>query len=196
VAAKCNITKLALEKIATTLWGFSCNKETDLSIVENYIEYLACPKVKLKICHEGEPCTDDGINIVNCNINIVGMSFTIIQDNGISFILDVGDVIGAKLPYIYQWTFDTNVFDLATGTNATSISLFVKLKQGLDMNSIVTPITVHIIDANGCTDTKTCYKVPDGLACSINFVPCKTPHNLVIGIVHTTCKAPHKLDVS
>jgi hypothetical protein len=190
VAAKCNITNTALKKISEVIWGLTI-PQVDNEIIENYIEYLACPDVILSICHvpNTNPCGDSVTNpvVLNCELNITNISFntsTIGAD--IVFNLGAGDIFGAKTPISYLWTYDTATFDLIGGTNS-SAAIQLKLKAGKNLSTLTTPIRVDITDGNGCMDFKQCYFSGGVMRCNSSFSPCPNARNLTIAYTYTPC---------
>ena len=202
MAVKCNIASKALIRLANSQWGFSKDKSTDISIVENYLEYLGCPSFSLKLCTEDyssicEQINKSNVQIVNCNINLIGISFVPIEneENGdISFYLAVGDIYGAKQPITYKWTFDESDFEIIGSDEEPVINL--KAVNGKDPALIVSAISLEITDANGCTDTKQCYYTPTGMKCNNSFAPCLGVSGLNVAYLFNECSKAKSLTVS
>lgn len=201
MAVKCNIAGLALERLNKLLWGISC-KTSNNAIIENYIEYLACPEVILKPCFEGEPCVNT-VTIHNCNLNITGITFNITDEavdpddltTGQSlFLLSIGDIFGATAPIDYLWTVNTDHFEVV-GTLDTPY-LVVKPKPGKSLETITSLIRVDITDAQGCKDFKECYYTPTGMQCGNTFVPCSHTKDLVVTNNYVSCARPRYLQVT
>lgn len=185
VAAKCNITKLALEELNKLLYGVGCDsQENQNAIAENYAQYLDCPDVDIEICND-EDCNNDAI-VLGCDDFVIN-SITMIPGDvddlirpSFLFSLLPTDYVGGSLPFIYTWSFDTSIWELVEGTvNDATIHLIIK--AGVDTDVAVGRVTVAITDLLGCQATKSCYWVLYNLICSADFPPpCPNPSNLVV----------------
>lgn len=202
MAVKCNITKVVLEKVESNGWGLSPSKERDRTLLENYVEFLACPDFSLKYCTDYEDTCIElnkaNTLVVNCNLNVIGMSFTKNTPSSqnpqdITFFLSITDIYGAKQPLTYKWTYDTNIFDIVGSINSPTVQF--KVKPGKKIDLVVAPITVEIVDANGCKDTKQCYFTGDGMKCNASFKPCTPVKALIVTPVVVTCSRPRALVV-
>lgn len=199
MAVKCNIAKKVLQKVAIENWGLKRRFDVDRDIIHNYVEHLNCSGISLKICEDyDEECGKlNKANVVdlNCNMNVTNMSYTVVSNglNDIQFYLSIGDIVGGKAPYTYKWTYNTAHFDLVG--NNTSDLLKVKVKAGIKVDLLISPITLEIIDANGCKDTKTCTYTPAGMKCNNNYVPCLGAKGLVVSYNYVTCAKAKNLTV-
>lgn len=177
MAAKCNITRLVLNKLYKIIWGISC-EDSRSAILENYIEYLDCPDIDLVICNP-DNCKNDPISF-NCSFTIRKITLNQLTDEvypTLTFLVVPADLINGIPLYTYQWTYNNIIFDLIGGDQNSSIVL--KVKTGIDINTLVTAIGVTIIDGNECRATKVCYLTPAGMVCRDNFVPCPNSELLV-----------------
>jgi hypothetical protein len=180
VAAKCNISKYALEEYHSLVWGIKCHTHP-WAIIENYIEKLDCPEVDLDICHSKKTGCPDNTIVNKCIVNITGISFSLetTGDEDIIFYLSVNNVFGATAPITYNWIYDNTDFELIEDASNTDAELKLKLKTGKSLNDLVTLIRVEIEDAAGCTDYKECWYTPTGFQCGA-FIPCRNPTSLVV----------------
>lgn len=97
------------------------------------------------------------------------------------------------MAYTYSWTWDEEVFDLAGPLGEST--LFVTVKDGKDLDAIVSPISVTVTDENGCSTTKTCYYTPTGMQCG-EYIPCPNAANLIIINKFVRCTGASQLKVS
>jgi hypothetical protein len=190
----CNITSTILSKVDKLLWGVACPVNNNF-IIESYIDYLGCEDVSIIPCEKDSvPCVNDPV-ILNCNMNVTGISFTQINDgtSDIIFHIALGDIYGAKLPLSYLWTYDQNKFDLVG--NVTDVAISLKLKPGKLLTSLTVPISVAITDADGCHDTKQCFYTPNGMKCNSSFVPCYSSSNFLVNYLYVNCARAKTLTV-
>lgn len=173
----------------------SSDAKKQKSIVRNYIEYLACEDFSLKVCDDESDCKED-VTILNCNLNVVGISFNLVQDGSgdIVFFLGVGNIYGATTPLKYKWIFENDDFTLVGEDDDPTVKL--KLKSSKVLTNLVTKIGIEVTDANGCTDTKYCWYTPTGMRCNNNFAPCVNPINLKVKSTNVTCVRTKNLSVN
>ena len=188
MAAKCNITSSVLKKLNKLYWGFSSEYIED-KILENYIEYLACPTIKLVICNNDD-CTNP-TTIIDCAIQVTGMIFVVDNDNNtITFSIPEESIVGSTPPITYTWQFDSTKLESVNGVNNPTLILTPKGDRTIDTLSI--SIILTIVDAIGCKYTKTCYLANSGISCG-NFVLCVNPKNLVVTNQSVNCVSPKHL---
>jgi hypothetical protein len=180
VAAKCNIASLVLEKVNAGKWGFDC-KESQLGILQNYIQYLACDTVSVGECAP-QDCKWEA-TIFNCNFNILKTSLSVSEDN-LTFSFQLGDIVGGRQPFTYLWLYDTEDFTVQGPT--TQATLLLKLKPGKDLDLLVSRITMKITDADNCYDEKIVWLV-NGELINWNYTACPNPNQLVIANKITYC---------
>lgn len=195
VAAKCNITEFALQELNQLYYGFSC-KTGKSAIIENYLEYLNCSNIKLIICNQAKVCAKDKPSVFNCNFNLISISATLNPVAGTDIIFDVKLVnyAGGTLPFSYSWDFDEDDFDLVGGTDAMSPEIKLALKPDKVIELLVSQITVEITDANGCTDSKSCWLIPDGeMRCGASYQSCNNPVGLTAVYNYVACEKPKTL---
>lgn len=197
MAAKCNITGLALDALSKLQWGFNC-RDKSCAIIENYIEYLACPNIDLIICNqENTECGNSITTVFSCNFNLISISATLNPtddpESDVIFDLKLVDYVGGKLPFSYVWTYDTDDFDIIGENNLPQIKLKVKPDKQVEL--LVTQISVQITDADGCIDTKSCWLTPEGMECNINYVACSSPVDLEVISIYNECSKPKSLEV-
>ena len=118
-------------------------------IVYNNLSDFAFPIV-LTVIKDGECTTTESFTYSNpCN------SFSAaITNDGLTF---NAQVIGGTAPYTYEWQYDIDVFNTALTTNP-SLNLVVK-----DNSVSNSPITLTVVDDNGCEATSTFNYFPDNL---------------------------------
>ena len=97
------------------------------------------------------------------------------------------------MAYTYDWTWDSSVFDLSGPLDEPQLLLTVK--DGKELDAIISPVTVTVTDENGCRTTKTCYYTPDGMECD-DYIPCSNPSNLVLINKFVRCTGASFLTVS
>jgi hypothetical protein len=196
VAAKCDITKSILNKVELKKWGFETDKAIDRAIAVDYLKYLGCNDISLKLCSdEIEDCNT--FVEITCNIKVVDISYELpngdVPNGLINFYLGVGDILGALGDLTYTWSYDTDVFDLIGDIHDPIVGF--AFKGGKLPSAIVTPITVEVEDANGCKTTKTCYYIGGIMNCSPSFIPCVNPIGLIVSMRHDPCEKPKTLVV-
>lgn len=192
MAAKCNILGFVLQKLEETQWGIRSCDEVDKPILEDYIGYLECPEVTPPNCYPASPCINETIEVV-CDTNINKLTVSVDGAIMIYTVLPT-DMVGFTEPLSYEWTFDTAVFVASGPVNDYQLRLSVK--PGLDITTLVAPVSVKITDKYGCTSTKQCFFTPAGLQCNINYVPCVNTHNLTIVNTLIQCVGPSGLIIT
>lgn len=155
---KCNISKYIKDRIDKFNFGLNCDF-SDSKILENYINYLDCDTVDINICYP-DTCSNPTLIIV-CDIVISDLAVEIDNDN----ITITPTVTGGTQPYSYQWSYNTNLFDLQEGTNDTSSNLKLVLKTG-SFDYIEAGIGLTITDVNDCKNSKTCVLSNSIMDCS------------------------------
>ena len=198
VAAKCNIVDLVLQDLAELQYGFACKSDSK-AVLENYLEYLDCANIILNICNPASNCEKDNPVSFNCEFNIISISATLHPDDpdnaDIIFDLKVLDYVGGKLPFTYNWIFDSNDFESIDAVNLPQVRL--KLLPNKVLENLSSLIAVEITDADNCQDIKTCYLTPGGtLNCGDSFLPCSTPVGLQVVYNYVPCSAPLTLNVA
>lgn len=193
VAAKCNITKYALDKLHQIQWGFKPkDKIGDDIILENYLEYLDCSTVKPYICHP-DNCVNETIILV-CEVLVEGITYSIAEDNKtVTFSVNSDAITGATEPLTYEWTFDDDDFILASPLDQSLLVL--TLQDSKQFEVLVSTVSVKITDVNGCTYTKVCYFVATVMQCG-DYTPCPNPSNLQIINKYVQCAGPQSLVVT
>lgn len=201
VAAKCNITTLALDKMNSLKWGFSCVVPNYL-IAENYIEYLNCPDVKIDDCFTGN-CNGEPIVIVhNCELVITQIrvkfpspaSEVLLYET--FYVTPEIDIVNGTPPYTYEWSFPTNLFTRLTSSNPAELLLAVRQDISFDPDLMSYPITLTVTDSVGCAYTKTCYKTPTGMECGHRYEECSNVGILTVDTEYLVCSAPDTLTIT
>lgn len=195
VAAKCNITGLVLQELNKLHYGYNC-KDNGLAIIENYLEFLSCPNIKLIVCNT-EPYCNTTPNSFDCNFNITAISATLNPvgvEADIIFDLKVIDYAGGKLPLTYNWIYDEEDFDLVGSIEDSQVKLV--LKEGKQLNLLITQIGVEVIDADGCGDSKYCWFVGGSMQCAYNYVPCSNATELTVIYEYVDCPRATNLTVT
>lgn len=180
MAAKCNITSLALKKLSELYWGAKYNN-IDAIILENYAESLNCGQ--MVICNDVKNCNNDTITF-NCNLGITAIS-KIIDENTVTFYIADGDIIGGLEPFIYQWDYEEDDFDQSGEIDTSEAVLTVK--AGKDLSLLVSIVSVMVTDANNCEFIKHCYITPSGMQCANNYAACLNISDLVVNNSITRC---------
>jgi len=188
VGASCEITGFVLNRLKSLKWGMS--KTYSIDILENYQASLGCEDVLPHPCDTDEDCPDQVI-IFNCGINILKASLAIDEDE-LTFSFEVGDIVGGLSPFEYEWEYDVTHFNASSPTNQQELVL--QLKPGKILETLVSKITMHVTDANGCQDTKVAW-LKDGELIWWNYEGCPNPANLVVTPKFTSCPAPSNLIV-
>lgn len=192
---KCNIAKSVLERLSSLTWGLDC-KDVTCSILENYVEYLDCDNVKQNICIDPDNCVNDPIYF-SCRFNIISISSEIPVDTteyDISFSLNGTNYAGGTQPFTYNWTYDTNDFDPVGDVDSDTIKL--KLKPGKVLSLIVSNISVSVIDANECSDSKNCVIDAQIMHCNQFYEACYNPQSLTVHNLYVACTKPKNLVVA
>lgn len=191
MAAKCNITSLALKKLNQLYWGFKPDSDISSAVIENYIEYLDCKDVKIANCYEVE-CKNDPI-VVTCQLAISSIQSTINQ-NVVTFSIPSDGITNGTAPYTYKWVYETDDFDNSGPIDVSTSVLTVKPTKKVDY--LVTNIQVTVTDAKGCTATKSCWLTPTGMQCTENYVACLTNSFLTVTNKVVVCGALSSLVVT
>lgn len=159
-------------------WGVNCDKNSNnRNIIENYIQFLACPDVDIIVCSP-DNCINETI-ISTCLLEITAISYERLSNiDGddiidIVFFIGTGDYSNATLPFTYSWEFNPDDFIGVEFT--TDGGLKLKLKPGKNLDYLNSKITVRVTDASGCTFIKNCYYTPAGMQCADDFVDCVNP---------------------
>lgn len=184
VAAKCNITKYALEQVRELVYGFRCKKDTNQeAVIENYINHLDCESVNIETCL-AEPCSNEA-TILDCEDSSITKITQLFPDEIPLTIRDrfytvlAEDVVNLVAPFTYQWEFDESIFELASGA-LTDSTIHLKILDDLDPELIIGAVTVTITDALGCSASKTCYETINGTECDIDYEPCPNAKELTV----------------
>lgn len=191
VVNKCNITKYALNRVAQLQFGINCENVTD-AIIENYLVYLGCGG---SICYPDD-CSNPVIYF-KCRFRVLGITRTIPSDNNvydIQFSATGANLFKGEEPYTYEWSFDADDFEVVGSATGSSINL--KLKEGKQLNLLVTSIGVTVEDGNSCQDSKTCWLVNSAMQCADNYVPCANPQILEVTPRYIICPEPETLEVT
>lgn len=179
---KCNISKYALELYNSMKWGIKCNSGVNRGILENYIGYLACPSIDLIVCSP-DNCSNPTI-ISACVLDILTVTVNRVDNNStdnnvdIIFSLQIGDYTGGTLPFIYAWSFEGTYVDIIGST--TNQELNLKLRPNANLDFIIFSVTISIIDANGCADSKRVYYTPAGIIIDPAYIPCVNIGTLLV----------------
>lgn len=187
MAAKCNISKFALEYLNKYLYGFTCQFNYDM-ILENYLEYLDCDTIRYNVCFPDDcstppvtvlTCDDFKINKITYNSEIGGEE----EPDDVTlhhyFSVEPGDYVGGNPPFQYTWTYDTNVYDIIGTVNDPILHLV--RKDYIYAPVTITKIFVEIVDLLGCEANKACYIVgEDLLECAEDYVLCPNPASLEV----------------
>lgn len=190
MAVKCNIVNQVLSKLYELQYSASCSS-TDNYIVENYIESLNCLGLDFVPCGPKETECKSSTVVFKCNFVVT--KIVIISKIGNTIIYGL-ETVGGKGPYTYSWAIDTTDFVVAGAVNQDAATFTVKADK--DLALLVSPVSVTVTDADGCTDTKTCTLIPEGLRCSVNFQPCPNTSSLSVFSKVTYCAAPHNLIIT
>lgn len=155
VTANCNISKIINNVISNKRFGITCESEDKKMILQHYMDSLDCDTEKI-ICIKDYPC-EETYETSKCNLLVEGIAYKDTLSNNrdpnlITF--SVGNIINGSPPYSYQWSFDSNLFDINSGDD-TSSTLKLKWKNGVTQD-ISTDITIECIDSDGCSYTETC----------------------------------------
>ncbi len=193
VTNKCNITKLASDRYNEVVWGVTPNPATNNSILENYLKYLDCEDIDYEVCLDKDDCTNDSF-ILTCAISVTEITAVIDETVGNKIIFTaiyINDNTTDPTENIFEWEYDTSVFNLAGELGKESLELTVK--PGKSVNDIVTPISVTLTDENHCVESKACYYVKGTMNCTEGYIPCSNPSNLHLKNKVTSCSAPSNL---
>lgn len=191
MAAKCNITTLALEQLSVLQFGGKLCKSNIEALIENYIEYLDCEEIDLTICNP-DNCKNDPI-IFNCNFNVLRITADVTSQIMV-FTVGPSDFAGGTAPYTYDWTFEQDDFDSVGPINQDTLLLTVKTGKITEL--LVSSVKVKITDANGCIDEKLCYLAGGIMRCGTNYAPCSAPSMLAIINNAVHCVRPTGLIVT
>ena len=181
---KCNITSLVTQKVNELMYGIAPISED--AILENYAIYLGCSTVKIPVCKAPDDCSNETIVLI-CNLVIEEILHTATGTTHVFSVPPMDDIES------YTWDYDTRIFTLASASDESSITLVVK--GGIDMEYVVTPISVLAMAENGCIAIKTCYYTPNGMQCADDYMPCSNPRDLQV-TNGNTCAIPKTLIVS
>lgn len=187
MGAKCNITSSVIEKFINLQWGIA-TKNVDGIILENYIEFLACPTLDYIICNPSD-CNNNSIS-VTCNLSIAKIT-ALIVDKVVTFSILNEDILNGLAPYTYKWEYETNDFDNSGVIDTDKSVLTVKSNKKASL--LVTNIKLTITDSNNCIITKSCYLTPQGMQCINTYIPCMTITNLLVTNKRVQCVAPSGL---
>lgn len=191
MAAKCNITKLALDSLLQLQYSVRCSKSNVKNLLENYIEYLNCSDVNLTVC-EPSICINDVVSF-SCKLRVIALDF-VVEDQLLVFSIPSGGIIGASGELTYNWEYDANSFNIVGAMNTEQ--LILTLKEGKLLSNVVAPIKVTVSDANGCVSEKQCYVAGGVTRCNINYTPCSTPMALTLTNKIVNCARPLGLVVT
>jgi hypothetical protein len=157
VNAKCNISSLVNNILAQIRFGLSCSKEDDKILYQHYLNGLNCNPKEVICLSEIEDCKEL-LNMFLCEFYIFNIKYKDTHDiNGNPFRVDfnIDQFHNGVTPYDFIWTFDTNVFELYSGT-INDPTLKLKWKSGVVPQNIVTQVSVQCKDKNGCVATEVC----------------------------------------
>lgn len=191
--SKCNIIGLVIDKVNALKWGIVCDsKDNDDLILDNYADFLNCTTIPRDSCNP-DNCINPTIVVV-CNLVISSILYSIdINTNTVTFTALDLNITGGNPPYSYTWGFNSNDF-----TNAGSINsnvLVLSLKPNKSFNTLVSQITLHVVDINNCFDDDTCYLTPISLRCD-SYIACPNPIDLQIINKYIRCSGAKQLVVT
>ena len=191
MAAKCNITKLALDSLLQLQYSVRCSKSNVKNLLENYIEYLNCSDVNLNVC-EPAVCVNEVVTF-SCKLKVVAFDF-VSEDQMLLFSIPSGGIIGAIGDLQYEWGYDALSFNLVGAMNSNQ--LILTLKEGKLLSNVVAPVKVTVTDSNGCVSEKQCYVAGGTTKCNVNYTPCSTPMALTLSNKIVNCAKPIGLVVT
>lgn len=200
MVAKCNITLNTLQYLNKLLWGVDCDNSIK-AIIENYIEYLACDTINIVPCF-AEDCTNNTIDVDCTSKSLYRIDNLKNPYPCIYLFVNDEDIVNGKPPYTYQWSYIVSDL-IPRGEINKSFIVLCPVANKLREN-LVTPITITIIDSEGCRFTKTCYLTPEylnppnfgSLECN-NYIPCTNISNLSVQLkVTQQCSNNENLTVS
>ena len=184
MAAKCNIILSVVNRLESIQYGVEHTEQN--KIVENYIEYLACPTVDLTICNNSD-CVNVP-DIFNCYFVIGNIKKAIVLNQPLDEIAFTLEDKYIKDNYTYLWSFNTIIFEATHGIDKPILSL--RSKNGATvLNYTVTKLTLTVMDEEECVNTKICYynKI-FGMKC-LGYSPCENNDNLIVNMLQSVCEA-------
>lgn len=190
VAVKCNIVSQVLSKLYELQYSTSCSNK-DNYILENYIESLNCLGLDFIPCGPKDTNCSKNSVIFKCNFKVTKIVILSKEVNTIVYGLES---TGGKAPYTYNWFIDTSDFNIAGPVNQDAATFTVKADK--DLALLVSPVSVTVVDADGCTSNKICTLTPQGLKCSMTYAPCPNSSGLVVVSKATYCAVANNLIVT
>ena len=186
MAAKCNIVDSALAKLDAFRFGIAFKE--GIKVVDNYVEYLACPTYDYISCYPSD--CNNGPKIYNCFFSVGPIVLINTPTTQLVLSLQSQDI---KPDYKYLWSFDEDywiVSGLATGSVVTLLP-----KPGIDITKLVTLVRVKVTNKEGCEYIRECYFVAGtGMKC-VPYDACFNVDNLQVTRITTVCEATSALVV-
>lgn len=182
---RCNITSLALCKLKLMQWGFGCNEEEiEEKILENYLEYVACPDIEYVPCHTS--ICDNPVKHFTCALSAAGLDYTL-APNLLDLTFFIEGLQGGVYPYTYKWEYDQTVFTPSGAVNKETFT--VRTNPGVKWDLLSTRIKVTITDIEECTTEIACCLQNRIMECEEECELCLNTYDLRATILDLNCHA-------